>query len=689
MSHASPAPRARRPLGWLILLAAGQGASLALSVSGRKVGYQHYRLDQLATPGWRLVAVAVLALQLWLVMRAMRGEWEKVRRWLRDAFPPVARFAAGAVLLAVAAAPSRDVPAYGAELVFAFAVQLVAAANAYLLASALAGADAARLPIVREPGGESQGGTDRLLDPFALAAALAVTVACALLAVFVYERVPHLPDEIVYLLNARYFAEGWLVLPAPPVAAGFDVDLVHYDATRSFVPVPPGWPAILALGVRLGIPWFVNPVLSGVAVLLFHTLLRRLYDVRTARLATLLLASSPWFLFLGMSLMTHQASLVFTLAAALGVAVARSRQAAWPAALAGVATGMVGLIRPLEGVVVALILGLWSLGARHPLFRLLPSIALTIVTTAAAALTLVYNQYITGSATRFPLVMYSDKYYGPGANDLGFGARRGMGWGGLDPFPGHGVRDVIVNSLLNGSALNTELFAWATGSLILIVAAIAARRLQRTDWVMVGAAALVAGIHALYWFSGGPDFGARYWYLAIIPLVVLAARAPAALFGAGSPGASRATVAMLALTAAALLTFVPWRAAEKYHDYRGMTPAAREFARSHDFGRAIVLVRGRRQPDYHLASLENPLDLRSDATIWAWDRTAQVRSAVVAQYPDRPVYVVDGPTITGGGFRMVAGPLPPGSLAPDLPSSEDFPGVMGTSGYDGIQRRAP
>ena len=57
------------------------------------------------------------------------------------------------------------------------------------------------------------------------------------------------------------------------------------------------------------------------------------------------------------------------------------------------------------------------------------------------------------------------------------------------------------------------------------------------------------------------------------------------------------------------------RAAEKYHDYRGITPAAREFARSHDFGRAIVLVRGRRQPDYHLASLENPLDLRSDATI--------------------------------------------------------------------------
>lgn len=689
MSRGTTSYFSPRAVAWLALLVTGQAASLALSFAGRRVNYQHYRLDQLAARPWSLVAVVLLALQLALVTWGMRGKWEGVRRWMGENVPPAARFAAAALLVALAAAPSRDVAVYGAELVFAFAVQLVAVANAYLMARALPIGDDARPQLPHWLDGSPERGTGSFLDPFAVGAALAVTVACAVLAVFVYERVPHLPDEIVYLLNARYFAEGWLALPAPPVVAAFDVDLVHYDTTRSFVPVPLGWPAILAIGVRLGIPWFVNPILSGVAVLLFHALVRRLYDVRTARLATLLLAASPWFLFLGMSLMTHQASLVCALAAALGVAAARARSAAWPAALAGVATGMVGLIRPLEGVVVALVLGVWSLGATHRLFRLLPSAALTVVTVAVGALTFPYNAHLTGKATLFPLVMYSDKYYGPGANDLGFGASRGMGWGGLDPFPGHGLRDVVVNSLLNGSALNLELFAWATGSLVLIVAMIATRRLSRTDWVLVGAAALVAGIHALYWFSGGPDFGARYWYLTIAPLVALTARAPAVLFGPATVGAARATAAVLALTASSVLTFVPWRAVEKYHDYRGMTPAARELVRGHDFGRSLVLVRGRRQPDYHMASLENPLDLRSDTTIWAWDRTAEARAAVVAHYPDRPVYIVDGPTITGGGYRIVAGPLPPGTLAPELPSSEDIPAVMPRRANDGIQRRAP
>ena len=39
-----------------------------------------------------------------------------------------------------------------------------------------------------------------------------------------------------------------------------------------------------------------------------------------------------------------------------------------------------------------------------------------------------------------------------GTNDLGFGANRGLGWSGLDPFPGHGVLDVIVNAALNAAA---------------------------------------------------------------------------------------------------------------------------------------------------------------------------------------------------------------------------------------------
>jgi hypothetical protein len=283
-------------------------------------------------------------------------------------------------------------------------------------------------------------------------------------------------------------------------------------------------------------------------------------------------------------------------------------------------------------------------------------------------------------------MMYSDKYYGPGANDMGFGPNRGMGWVGLDPFPGHGFRDVVVNSLLNGSAMSVELFGWVCGSLIAILAVLAVRRVRALDVAMFGIIALVVGVHAFYWFSGGPDFGARYWYLVLMPCVVLTARAPQLLFGASSGARSRANVAFVALSLGGLLLFVPWRSVEKYYRYRKMTPDATRFIAQHSLGKALVLVRGRHHPDYEETALENPLDLRSDATIFAWDRSRAVRADVVSKYPDRPVYFIDGPTITGGGFRIAAGPLSPGSLAADLPSSDEMPVVTDVR-YDGVKKR--
>ena len=73
-----------------------------------------------------------------------------------------------------------------------------------------------------------------------------------------------MPDEVVYLFPARYFAAGKLSMPLPPVPAAFNVDLMTYQAARWFSPVPPGWPAILAVGAFVGLPWLVDPILGGI-----------------------------------------------------------------------------------------------------------------------------------------------------------------------------------------------------------------------------------------------------------------------------------------------------------------------------------------------------------------------------------------------------------------------------------------
>ena len=74
-------------------------------------------------------------------------------------------------------------------------------------------------------------------------------------------------------------------------------------------------------------------------------------------------------------------------------------------------------------------------------------------------------------------------------------------------------------------------------------------------------------------------------------------------------------------------------------------------------GELRSVVRGNRHPDYHSASAYNPVDLFAPVPVYAWDRGPAVRAKFLEAYPDRPVWILDGPTITHDGFRVIAGPL--------------------------------
>jgi len=111
-----------------------------------------------------------------------------------------------------------------------------------------------------------------------------------------------------------------------------------------------------------------------------------------------------------------------------------------------------------------------------------------------------------------------------------------------------------------------------------------------------------------------------------------------------------------------LVNHVPWRVTDKYHHYRGMRADIRRLAETHRFGRSLVLVSGQRHPDYASAGIYNPVDLGADAPVYAWDRDEETRRSVVGAFADRPVWLVDGPTVTGRGYRVAAGPLPASEL---------------------------
>ncbi len=652
---------------WAALSAIGFGALLPLIDAGTIVHYQHLRSPAAfpaMVPAWVLV---LLALQGVAVLWGLGARRKLLGDWLRGALRPWQLVLLLLLVVLFSATVSREVPAYAVEVVVAGAFHLLALANVLLAAATLPTTVATRLSTWSDallgPPADPAQPADGGLDRFAWLTALAVTLVTACLAVVVYQRHPHLQDEVVYLYQARYFARGQLAMANPPVPEAFGLYLMDVGRTGWYAVTQPGWGAILALGAAVGAGWLVNPVLSGLTVLAGYLLLLHLFDRRTARLATLLYALSPWQLFLGMSYMNHTATLLCALLAALGVVwTRRTGHAGW-AWLGGLALGMVFLLRQLDAMAIAVPLGLWSLGLGGKRIPLLGTAGLVLGSMLVSAAVFPYNAYFTGTPRTFPIMAYNDSLYGKGANDYGFGPNRGMGWP-LDPFPGHGHRDAIINANLNATAIDVELSGWAIGSLAPLFLFGLAGRWTRGDRLLLVIAGTVFGAYYLNYFSGGPDFGGRYWYLMIVPLVAYAARGLDTLarrstrepaLAADRRGRTLLLTGVLCL--GALTAFVPWRGFDKYHDYLGMNAGIPRLAREHQFGRSLVLVRGREMPDYASAAIYNPLDLTADAPIYAFEKTAELRARLLAAYPDRPVWVLEGPSLAGGNYRVLAGPL--------------------------------
>src|SRR5438132_3883719 len=117
-------------------------------------------------------------------------------------------------------------------------------------------------------------------------------------------------DEWSYLIQAHIFSHGRLAVPSPMHREFFDyVHIVNNG--RYYSKYPPGWPCLLAIGVFLGVPRLVNPVLGAGTLLLLYAMGKKLYTPQIALLAALVALASPYFLFNTASYFAHTASLFF------------------------------------------------------------------------------------------------------------------------------------------------------------------------------------------------------------------------------------------------------------------------------------------------------------------------------------------------------------------------------------------
>ena len=646
---------------WLSSLAVGHVLILKAVQAGPLVRYQHYHTP--GQPVWSANPVFVVWLLLQMTALVLvRARLIAAARWLKHEIGIWRTSAVAAIVFLTSAAVQANATYYATDLLVSAAVQLVSIGTIVIIAShcppAVLDAIARRFPADDRGNVEPRAGTS--IDRFAAAAALAVVAAASILNLTVYQNHPHITDEAAYVFHARMLAAGTMSTAAPPVPEAFTFYLIDVAGDRLYSVMPSVWPMLLAVGMKLGVPWLVNPMLAALNILLTYWLVEGLYDRRTARLVVTLLAVSPWYVFMAMNFMTHTATLTCALGATLALSrAARTRQMSW-VLLAGGLTGLASLIRPLDGLIVAIFQGacaLWFVTRR----QLTPAaLGLLMAGTASVALLILpYNAALTGSSAAMPVNEYMARYFGGGSNDYGFGADRGFGWP-VDPNRGHSVTDALINLNLNAFSVNVELLGWSTGSVLLGAFVMFSRRAGRQDYIMALACLLVIAAYFPYYYGGGPDFGARYWYLMIIPCMVLTARGVLLLLqGVASPATrQRVMFAVVVLATLAVVNFFPWRALDKYWHSWGMRPDIRAMSSDMNFGRSLVLVRGANHPDYVSAAVYNPLDFHADAPIYAWDRDADVRRRLLTAYSDRHVWILNGPTITGRGYEVAEGPVP-------------------------------
>ncbi len=492
--------------------------------------------------------------------------------------------------------------------------------------------------------------TSRRLDLLALGLAAAATLASIALGARVFERLPHLEDEIAFLWEADVMAQGHIALPSPPQPRSFLVPFVVDYQGQRFGKYPPGWPAALALGARAGVPWLVNPLLAGLAAWLVYRLGTRLIGPLVGLLAEGLTVLSPMFLMLSSSLMGHTLSIVLTTAfwlAWLDLFPARSTtqvpRRVPPSVLvsiAGLALGLLALTRPLTAVGVALPAALhggwllWRGGAARRQVLLIGALAM-----AVASLILLWQAALTGDPLRNPYVLWWDY------DRVGFGPGHGH------TASGHDLHWAWINTRESLRVGLHDLFGWPFLSWIFLPAGLWALRRKRDTWLLFGVFPALVGVYALYWI-GSWLLGPRYYAESLPGLAILSAAGAAWMAGWIGAAArfvrlrSRAVAtALLLLTAGNLLFYLPIRLGGLRGLY-GISAARLQAFEEVAPRRGLVVVHtSGRWTDYGTLLTSTPPFAEGDL-ILAYDRNPQTNARLRVFFPDLPLYhyYTDDPT---------------------------------------------
>ncbi len=350
-------------------------------------------------------------------------------------------------------------------------------------------------------------------------------IASSVTAVWMIGATPRVLDEFNYYFQAQNFSNLMLSAPAPPMPELFRFPFIIFHDGRWFGSVYPGFSLFLAAGLKLGIPWIINPVFSAVTVCVIYLLGREALTEQTGRVAAILTVFSPFHRMMGAIFMSHASATAW---GALSVYLLwrhtrdRERRPIVVSVAAGCAIGVLYWIRPQSAGVVLLpmvpIMASLIWNRKVSVIRLIFLITPVVI---AIVLLAGYNSALTGDGDVNP------RYFIDPGRRLGFGDDIG------EPLPGggrsghtilKGIRNVgILLNLWNSDLFGTGAIGLIGIPLLLTLAGVSTRCAKyHANWIMAGSLAINLCLYFFY-YTPSPNFGPRYLAETIPASMILAA----------------------------------------------------------------------------------------------------------------------------------------------------------------------
>lgn len=429
------------------------------------------------------------------------------------------------------------------------------------------------------------------------------------------QQFPISGDDYSYMYQAKLFAAGKLYAEDPlydhasPLHNCVATSCLKDLHGHRFSQYPPGWPAILAFGAALGVPWIVNPLLGALLVFLMLRYVERQMGKELVAVTWLLLTLCLFFVYYAASSRAHIAAALFVFAAFLAYDAAerRSRHARMWIFVAGALLGYSSMIRYIDWIP----LGVW-IGASLLRRKNLVGLALFAVGfTLLASGNLVYDALLSGDPFQAPATINGT---------VGTNGRLVISWIGLQMT---GERLAYLAAIFP-PVLLLGLFY---------------RRYRPSPKVKMYLTLFLMNVGIYFFYAasaGGP--GPRY-FLAYFPFLILAVVDLCRwIYREGTAGARQLWRFGMACL---LIGNVVYLAVEGYtiHGRRDLARAEKQTGP----GKKIFLLKSGTYLTSASDLTRNPPDLSTAENLYFHWCTQSQRDALLKRFPERKVYVYEYP----------------------------------------------